>query len=381
MRDAEDYEERTGEAKSMNGSDAESPVMSPSRVFVAAISWAMVAAFGHVVAVAFRVHVLHRFSHTTQQFQLTAPLAYALVFAVMALPLAVVAPLKWRVTRTQAVHGLFAGLAIFSVLLLYRRIHPWAYVVLAIGIGWQVGQWMSRRPQALQRFNRVVVPALAALMAINGAWPLANAKWREARAIRRSEAAGNTAPNVLLLILDTVRADNLAVYGYHRATSRSLDSLASHGVVFEQAYSTATWSLPAHSSIFTGVWGHETEADYLRRLRDDLPTITEVLSENGYITAAFMANTAWAGHETGLQRGFQRFVSTSSDPRRIIWNTTLTQTPLLNEIAVGFVRWDPRRILHALRTLNLQAVLIRDDHFRRATEITDAFLDWRRSPR
>ena len=352
--------------------------MPPWMVVATAISFGLVAALGHVVVVLFRVHVLHAFSHTPQLFLLTAPLAYALVFLVIALPLALIAPLKWRLTSTQAVTGLFAGLAVLSVLLLYRRIHPLAFAMLASGIGWQVGQTMSRQPQALRWFTRVAAPVLAVMMLINGALPLAQSRWRETRAMRASRTAADNAPNVLLLILDTVRAANLSVYGYSRATSPVLDSLARDGVVFEQAYSTAAWSLPAHASLLTGVWSHETGADYLRRISDDLPTVTEVLSRNGYVTGAFMANASWAGHETGFQRGFHRFVSNRSDPKLIVWNTTLTQTPLLNEVVAGLVRGQPRRILDALRQFNLRAALVRGDNLRRATEVTGPFLIWRR---
>jgi arylsulfatase A-like enzyme len=346
-------------------------------VFATAVSWAILAAFAHVVPVVYRVRVLHGLTSTTQQFPLTAPVAYALVFCIVAIPLAVGARLNWRVSSAPAVTGLFAGLSIFSILLLYRRIHPLSYVLLAIGLGWQVGQWVSRHPQAMRPFQRLVAPVLATLMAINGAWPLAQSAWREAGAIRGTRTAGDDAPNVLLLILDTVRAANIGVYGYHRATSPTLDSLSRGGVVFEQAYSPASWSLPAHASMLTGVWAHETGADYLRRMNDDLPTVAEVLSRNGYLTGAFMGNASWAGHETGLQRGFHRFVSYRTDPTLLILNTTLTQTPLFNEVVGGLVRQNPGRTLRALRRFDLRAVWVTTANFRRANEIADSFLRWR----
>jgi arylsulfatase A-like enzyme len=352
--------------------------MSAYRIFATAIAWALVAAFAHVATVAWQVHVRHGFSQTTQQFPLTAPLAYALLFCMVAIPLALAARLNWRVGRAPAVNGLFAGLAIFSMLLLYRRIHPLSYVVLAIGLGWQVGQWVSRNPQAMRPLHRFVAPILAAIMVINGSWPFVKSRWRETSALRETRTAGHDAPNVLLLILDTVRAANLGVYGYHRATSPALDSLARDGVVFEQAYSTASWSLPAHASMLTGVWGHETGGDYLRRIHDDLPTVTEVLSRNGYLTGAFMGNGSWAGHETGIQRGFHRFVSYRSRLAQMIWNTTLTQTPLFNGVAGGLVRRDPGRMLDAIREFNLRADFVTPTNLRRAGEITDAFLSWRR---
>ena len=60
-------------------------------------------------------------------------------------------------------------------------------------------------------------------------------------------------PNVLLISIDTLRADHLSCYGYAQATSPHLDRLASEGVLFEDATSTTSWTLPAHISMLTGL--------------------------------------------------------------------------------------------------------------------------------
>ena len=59
-------------------------------------------------------------------------------------------------------------------------------------------------------------------------------------------------PNVVLITLDTTRPDHLGLYGYEGATSPHLDALAEASHVFERAYSTSSWTLPAHASLFTG---------------------------------------------------------------------------------------------------------------------------------
>jgi len=68
-------------------------------------------------------------------------------------------------------------------------------------------------------------------------------------------------PNILLIVVDTLRADHLASYGYKRETSPNLDRLAEQGVVFESAFATSSWTLPAHASLVTGRYPHEHGAE------------------------------------------------------------------------------------------------------------------------
>jgi arylsulfatase A-like enzyme len=119
-----------------------------------------------------------------------------------------------------------------------------------------------------------------------------------------ADAPASPAPNVLWVVLDTVRADHTGPGGYGRATTPRLSALAAEGVTFERAYSTASWTLPAHASMFTGrsPTRHGCH-DQTLRLGEALPTVAERLSEAGYMTALLSSNP-WVGADTGLGRGF-----------------------------------------------------------------------------
>lgn len=111
-------------------------------------------------------------------------------------------------------------------------------------------------------------------------------------------------PSFLVVVLDTVRADHLSAYGYGRSTSPALDRLATRGTRFERAYSTSSWTLPAHASLFTGLLPekHGAHSEHFA-LSLDLPTLAGLLASNGYATTAFSASPMISG--TGLTRGFQ----------------------------------------------------------------------------
>ncbi len=113
--------------------------------------------------------------------------------------------------------------------------------------------------------------------------------------------------NVILIVMDTVRASSLSLYGYSRETSPQLARLAGQGVRFDQAYSTAPWTAPSHASMFTGRWPHELSVDWDRPLDATFPTLAEVLGNQGYATAGFVANTTYCSYETGLSRGFAHY--------------------------------------------------------------------------
>ncbi|MBK9408419.1 MAG: sulfatase-like hydrolase/transferase [Gemmatimonadetes bacterium] len=77
--------------------------------------------------------------------------------------------------------------------------------------------------------------------------------WRDDAAWRALPASADGAPNVLYIILDTVRARNLSLYGYARPTSPNMARLAAEGVTFDYAFATTSWTLPSHGSLMTGV--------------------------------------------------------------------------------------------------------------------------------
>ena len=128
-----------------------------------------------------------------------------------------------------------------------------------------------------------------------------------ARQNRRGERSGEApagAPNVLLLILDTVRAQDLSLYGYERQTSPEIDRLASTGVTFDYAIAPAPWTLPSHASMFTGLPPDRLSTDFHAALDAAAPTIAEVLAARGYATGGFVANLTYTSRTSGLDRGF-----------------------------------------------------------------------------
>ncbi len=95
-------------------------------------------------------------------------------------------------------------------------------------------------------------------------------------------------PNVIILLLDTLRADRLGAYGYPRGTTPHLDALAKKGVRFEDAWSSAPWTLPSHASLFSSLYMSEHGVwDPSQSLSTDAVTIAELLSDAGYKTGAF----------------------------------------------------------------------------------------------
>ncbi len=120
-------------------------------------------------------------------------------------------------------------------------------------------------------------------------------------------------PLILFITLDTTRAAHLGVYGYFRDTSPSIDAFAADSVLFEQAVTAMSTTLPAHVSLFTGTYPstHGVESNFKDssigfEASGALRSVAEVLSEQGWITAAFVSSAPLKTH-TGIQTGFQDF--------------------------------------------------------------------------
>ena len=115
-------------------------------------------------------------------------------------------------------------------------------------------------------------------------------------------------PDVVLVSLDTVRADRMGFNGYARATTPRLDALAAEGVVLEQAHSAAPWTLPSHASLFTALEpGLHGTVRRGHALRPGERTLAEAFREAGYRTGAFTGG-GYVSWGYGLGQGFEAFV-------------------------------------------------------------------------
>ncbi|MFN0245187.1 MAG: sulfatase [Planctomycetota bacterium] len=118
-------------------------------------------------------------------------------------------------------------------------------------------------------------------------------------------------PNVLLVSIDTLRADHLGCYGYPRATSPSIDALAARGVTFERAYSHSSKTAISHMSIMTGLLpeSHGVEQwkrGNVHRLSDAIPTMATLLQQRGYRTAG-IADGGNVSGKLGFDQGMDEY--------------------------------------------------------------------------
>jgi len=112
---------------------------------------------------------------------------------------------------------------------------------------------------------------------------------------------------VLLVSIDTLRADHLGSHGYGRDTTPNLDALARQGVRFSRAFTTASWTLPAHMSIMTSRYPHQHGVQRKKqRLDAAIPTVAELFRDSGYATGAFVS-WFFVGKRYGFDRGFESF--------------------------------------------------------------------------
>jgi arylsulfatase A-like enzyme len=134
---------------------------------------------------------------------------------------------------------------------------------------------------------------------------LAIVAWLGALHVAPSIAGGEPAASpIVLIIIDTARADHFRAYGYDRATTPRFDALAEEAIFFERAYSTSAWTVPAHASLFTGLYPCTHRATQERPYLDDRwVTLAELLREEGWETASF-SNNPWVSSRGNLVQGF-----------------------------------------------------------------------------
>jgi len=154
---------------------------------------------------------------------------------------------------------------------------------------------------------------------------------------RSPSQAGGGSPNILIVTLDTTRADRLGSYGCSWARTPHLDRLAAEGVRFTQAYSPVPLTLPAHGSLFTGAYPlfHRVRNNGTYVLAPQVETLAEILRRAGYTTAAFIASFV-LDSRFGLDQGFEVYDDDMDNGGRI---KTLVSERRAAEVFDGFSRW------------------------------------------
>ena len=203
-------------------------------------------------------------------------------------------------------------------------IHTAACLLLAAALAYQTAKRVSPRIERYTRWMRRSLWVLAGLLLCTMAACFASDA-KEWYAVRGVPVHSNGGENVLLIVLDTVRARSLSLYGHDRATTPNLARFASRGVLFENAYATAPWTAPSHASMFTGCWAHELSVGWERPLDRSRPTLAEFLSANGRATAGFVANVTYCGYDTGLSRGFAHYEDYDVTPSTILLCSSLVE--------------------------------------------------------
>jgi arylsulfatase A-like enzyme len=196
----------------------------------------------------------------------------------------------------------------FSILL-QSLVAVYALVILAFGLSVVLLRWLLERTDAVLMFIRRSVAWLAGA-AMLSAWliPL-SLRMLETASVAALPENRADAPNIVVLVVDALRADHLSALGYVRNTTPYLDKLAGEGVFYPQAYATSPWTLPSHVSLMTGNTFKQHEIGWYNHqgLREyPGPVLPEVLRDHGYRTGAFAANMFWVTHDR-IGRGFLHF--------------------------------------------------------------------------
>jgi arylsulfatase A-like enzyme len=286
------------------------------------------------------------------------PVAMLLLFAFPALLLIVLSRRATGDRSRRLIVWVAAFLGFLNLTLSIPRVHPVASIVLACGLGvvavrLLVPQWIW-----LNRAVRRAVIPLGAMVVLLAAGVFGIERFRERQALGKLPVIQAGAPNILLLVLDTVRSLNLSAYGYGRPTTPTMQALGERGVLFENAIATSSWTLPSHSSLFTGRFPFELTADWETPLSSEYRTLAEQLKSQGYLTGGFSANLAYVNRNYGLQQGFDRF-----EDYAVSWGEIISSSKLGRDLVnARWFRW----------MTGYHDFLGRKS----AADLTDAFLGW-----
>jgi arylsulfatase A-like enzyme len=257
-----------------------------------------------------------RVMHVSKEILWISPVVDLCYFLLIGIIIALVSRIIHRVPAARVLVFFLAFLTAYDWVMLTGYFYRRAALVFALGIAVAFSRWFRKRESRAVTAWRSSAPWLAAALAF-AIIGIQGGKWiSESRAVSNLPAPAPGSPNVLVIVVDTLRADHLSSYGYSRPTSPNVDKLASNGVLFENVIAPSSWSLPSHASLVTGRAVHEHGMGNVEPMPwlgwgksglNGLPTLGEALQKQGYRTGAFSANRIYFTSNVGLGRGFIHF--------------------------------------------------------------------------
>jgi arylsulfatase A-like enzyme len=208
-------------------------------------------------------------------------------------------------------------LLIASILAVGWLLHILIYRIYRLG----PQRWLKRRRiseiKLGARFTMVIFALILIVTLGYTLWTIIPSLYRDFP--RQSTGHNGPLPNVLIITLDTTRRDHLSSYGYPMVTTPNIDRLVRDGVIYTNAISTSSWTLPSHSSLFTGLYPYEHGSHRMEtqspdqgtpqkiginRLHDEHQTLAEILNDHGYRTGAIIGG-AFLTSSFGVAQGFE----------------------------------------------------------------------------
>ena len=263
-------------------------------------------------------------------FWFIAPLLTSITFALIGLATGcIVSVLKSRFLGMVALASLAGGIGYYFGLMVkaYPASPVWFIflrdivppcLIFALVFGSALATlWSTRKANSplgvladipMQPWSLVVISTMVILAASLGVSQMPD----RLRGSRANAAVKSQRPNIVVIVWDTTRADHLSSYGYSRNTTPNVDQLAKSGVLFENAISASSWTLPATASMFTSLLPHQHAAGADIALGNGPRTMAEVLSIGGYETVGFNANPYFGVQRWGLARGFETYIDSST---------------------------------------------------------------------
>ncbi len=330
--------------------------------------------------------------HVSEPILWVSPLVDLTFFLLLALISTLIGRLVPRVPVLKVLVFVLLALSVYDWLTLTGRLYHWSSLLFAVGVAFAFTRWCApRQPQAIS-FWRKTVPWVTAAGVVAFGLVEGGSHFAESRELAKLPTASPDAPNVLMIVIDTLRADHVTSYGYARPTSPTIDRMAKEGVLFENAIATCSWSFPSHVSLVTGRYEFEHGMGAIPRMPvfgpavpsfHGYPTLGEALEQRGYRTAGFSANRTYFSRDLGFWQGMAHFEDYFHSPADAFIRTLYGRE--FSRIYLS--RTDRSKPKRLLRWLGVDSILDSDEEGsgsfggaqgvrKRATVVNRELLDW-----